>query len=68
MKNAKIKSVKALTKRFKITPKGKVIKRKCGQSHLNAKESGKITLNKRRDPILSNDTAQDIKKLLLNKR
>lgn len=45
----KIKTIKKIAKRFKLTKKGKVIQRKCGQDHFNARESGKTTRNKRRD-------------------
>jgi ribosomal protein L35 len=63
-----MKTIKSLSKRFSISSKGKVMKRKCGQSHLNAKESGKITLNKRRDPSLSENSAKVIRKLLFVKK
>lgn len=59
-----MKTIKSFAKRFKATPQGKVMKRKCGQNHLNAKESGKITLNKRRDPSLSKESAKVIRKLI----
>ena len=44
----KIKTRKAVAKRFTITKK-KVIKRKAGQDHFNARESGSTKRNKRRD-------------------
>lgn len=45
----KIKTHQATAKRFKITKNKKVIHRKAGQDHFNARESGKITVKKRRD-------------------
>ena len=45
----KIKTHKATAKRFTMTGSGKVLRRKAGQDHFNARESGKIKRNKRRD-------------------
>jgi large subunit ribosomal protein L35 len=45
----KIKTHKATVKRFKITGTGKVLKRKAGQDHFNARESGNTTRSKRVD-------------------
>jgi ribosomal protein L35 len=44
-----MKTRKSIIKRFKITKTGKILHRRCGQDHFNAKESGKIGINKRRD-------------------
>jgi ribosomal protein L35 len=63
-----MKTIKSIAKRFRVTTTGKVMKRKSGQSHLNAKESGKITSNKRRDPALVEDSAKVIKKILFVKK
>lgn len=52
MKN-KTKTVKSLTKRFRITKKGKILKLAHGKNHSNAKERGNRTRNKRRDASLS---------------
>lgn len=60
----KHKTIKSISKRFKATKSGKILKRKCGQNHLNAKERGKITLQKRNDLNLDNSHAKNIKKLL----
>ncbi len=51
----KMKTHKGASKRLKITRTGKVMHRKAGQDHFNARESGKITKNKRRDESLSNE-------------
>lgn len=60
----KLKTPKSLSKRFKVTKKGKVLIRKGGQDHFNAREPGKVTRNKRRDVGLSEDHAPNVKKLL----
>ncbi|HEX8993709.1 MAG TPA: hypothetical protein VF803_00465 [Candidatus Paceibacterota bacterium] len=48
-----IKTNKAFTKRVKITRKGKVVARKAGQNHFNAKADRASQLNKRRSQNLS---------------
>ncbi len=58
----KQKTNKRISKTFKITGTGKLIRRKSGQAHFNSRESGKTTKNKRRDWVMSNRT--DEKKLL----
>ncbi len=45
----KLKSNKKLSKRFVLTPNGKVKSRKPGQDHFNGRNTGKETRNKRRD-------------------
>lgn len=42
------KTVKAYAKRLKITRTGKVLARKPGQNHFNAKERTRTSLSKRR--------------------
>ena len=41
----KLKTRKSIAKRIKITKKGKVLKKKAGQDHFNARESGKVKRN-----------------------
>lgn len=53
----------AVSKRFKITKTGKVIKKTAGQNHFNAREPGKVTRNKRRDRQLSETVTRTIKRL-----
>ena len=60
----KSKTIKAISKRFKAMKSGKILKRKCGQGHYNAKERGKITRQKRNDINLADSHAKNIKKLL----
>lgn len=59
-----MKTHKAISKRFKITKSGKVLKRAAGQDHFNARESGKVTRNKRRDRQMSETFTKTIKKLV----
>ena len=50
---AKLKTHKSISKRFRVTKTGKVIKRVNGQGHYNSRESGKVGQNKRTDVALS---------------
>ena len=63
----KLKTHKALSKRVKITATGKVLKRKAGQDHFNARDTGKVTRNKRRSKKLS-DTLSDAVNNLIPKK
>ncbi|HYF13333.1 MAG TPA: 50S ribosomal protein L35 [Candidatus Paceibacterota bacterium] len=47
-----MKTNKSFTKRLKITRRGKVIARKPGQNHFNAKESRSTQMNGRRSQRL----------------
>jgi len=49
----KMKTNKSFTKRLRVTKNGKVIARKPGQNHFNAKESRKKRLIRKRTTILS---------------
>lgn len=60
-----IKTNKSYTKRLKTTKKGKVLARKPGQNHFNAKESGKKTIAKRRLQGF-NLTAKEKSRFLVN--
>ena len=57
----KLKTHKSIAKRFKITKKGKVLKKKAGQDHFNARESGKVTRAKRRPTKMSKTKHKTIK-------
>jgi len=59
-----MKTHKAVAKRFKITKKGKVLKRTAGQDHFNTRETGKTMRNKRRDREMSDTLTKTIKKLV----
>jgi ribosomal protein L35 len=59
-----MKTNKTIAKRFKITPKGKVLKRCPGQDHFNSREPGSVTRNKRRDVELTGKVGRNIKKAI----
>jgi len=61
-----MKTHKALAKRFKVTKKGKVLKRKAGQAHFNSRETGNTLRNKRRDVSQGEQFTKTIKKLTGN--
>jgi len=60
----KIRTHKATSKRFTITKNKKVIRRKAGQDHFNARESGTITRRKRRDIKAAKSDVKNIKRLI----
>ena len=60
----KIKTHKATAKRFTITKTKKVIQRKAGQDHFNARETGNTKRNKRRDVSSEKDFHKTIKSLM----
>lgn len=60
----KIKTHKASTKRFKTTKGDKLIHRKAGQGHFNARESGKTTRTKRRDVEATSKLQKTIRSLI----
>lgn len=60
----KIKTKKAVAKRFRITKNKKVIKRTGGQDHFNARESGKTKRNKRRDSQIAKSDQKNIRKMI----
>jgi len=64
----KAKTHKSVAKRIKVTKTGKMLIRKGGQDHFNARESGKVTVNKRRDGEMSESMRRNIKALLPNHR
>ena len=60
----KAKTIKSISKRFKITKSGKIKKVKDSQNHFNAKETGKKTRNKRKHLTLSHSDAKVIKRII----
>ena len=60
----KMKTKKAVVKRFKITKKNKVIKRTGGQGHFNARETGNTKRNKRRDSEIAKADQKNIRRML----
>jgi ribosomal protein L35 len=61
------KSNRSLAKRIKVTSTGKVVKRKPGQNHFNAKDSGKAGLRKHGTKIAPREYNKQFQKLLPNK-
>lgn len=59
----KIKTHKATVKRFRVTAKSKIKKRKAGQDHFNAKESGNTKRAKRLDVNADTTLVKTIKTL-----
>lgn len=47
-----MKTNKSYSKRLKVTKKGKVLSRKTGQNHFNAKENSKKSLGKKRTNVV----------------
>jgi large subunit ribosomal protein L35 len=60
----KLKTRKSVAKRIKITKKGKLLKKKAGQDHFNARESGKVKRNKRRAKKVSKAIVKNLKRQL----
>jgi ribosomal protein L35 len=60
----KQKTRKSILKRFKITKNGKVLRRKSGQDHGMAKNSGNETRDLRKMVLVKKVNAKKIKKLL----
>ena len=56
----KMKTHNAIAKRFKVTKTGKVLKCTDGRGHFNARETGKVRRNKRRDKTMSTTLKQTI--------
>lgn len=58
-----VKTRKALTKRFKITKTGKVLRRVSGQDHFRSKKSGKKIRQKRRYVELPRGIRKKLRKM-----
>lgn len=66
-KKVKFKTHKVIAKRIHRTKsgkrKGKILMRKAGQDHFNAREGGKTMRNKRRDRSVSKTLEKNINRL-----
>lgn len=60
----KLKTHQSIAKRFTITKTGKVTKKKAGQGHFNARESGNTTRAKRRHTTVSKTITNQLKSLM----
>lgn len=61
-----MKTHKATAKRFRVTRRGKLIKRKNGQGHFNSRERGNTGINKRVDFAIDKGVAKTLKALMPN--
>jgi len=59
-----VKTRKSILKRFKITKKGKILRRAIGQDHYRAKKAAKKKRLKRKWVRVSKPEAKKLKKLL----
>lgn len=59
-----MKTRQIIAKRIRITKRKKILHRTCGQNHFNAKESSKITKNKRRPRRMSKSYQKTILSLI----
>ncbi|MCX6743988.1 MAG: 50S ribosomal protein L35 [Candidatus Parcubacteria bacterium] len=59
-----MKTHQSIAKRFKISKTGKLIKKKAGQDHFNAREKGSVTRAKRRNITTSKTVATPLKHLI----
>ncbi|MBI5405257.1 MAG: 50S ribosomal protein L35 [Candidatus Kerfeldbacteria bacterium] len=60
----KLKTHKATAKRFRVTKRGKLMKRAAGQAHFNSRATGKVTLRKRRDRKIKKVDTRALRSLL----
>ena len=60
----KAKTKKSITKRFKITKNGKIMRKPCGQNHYRAKKTGEEKRKSRKWMLVSKPLAKKLKKLL----
>ena len=51
--NQSMKTNKSYTKRIKVTKNGKLVARKPGQNHFNARETGEQRLRRKRTQLLA---------------
>ncbi|MBI3273998.1 MAG: 50S ribosomal protein L35 [Candidatus Colwellbacteria bacterium] len=52
---------KSVTKRFKITKRGKFLRRRTGQNHFNAKQSRRIQRKKRKNIVVLKTVAKKMR-------
>ncbi|OGM28851.1 hypothetical protein A2801_02720 [Candidatus Woesebacteria bacterium RIFCSPHIGHO2_01_FULL_41_10] len=60
----KQKTRKSVTKRFKVTKNGKVLRRRGFRGHLNVKQSGKLRRKRARSVTVNTFFAKKVKKAL----
>ncbi len=62
----KLKTHQGTAKRYKVTKNKKVMKRRAGQNHFNARENGKVGRNKKQDMVMSKTLDRVISMMLPN--
>lgn len=62
-----MKTKKAITKRFKLTKTGKILRRQTGQNHYRAKKSGNVKRAKKKWVALSSHEVNALKKMINKK-
>jgi len=60
----KLKTIKSVAKRLRVTGKGKILKKKAGQDHFNARESGKVTRHKRKFQSINKVDLHNVKSFI----
>ncbi|MBU1046734.1 50S ribosomal protein L35 [Patescibacteria group bacterium] len=58
-----MKTNKSFSKRIKVTKNGKIVTRRPGQGHFNAKESGSTSMKKKRSTVIT--LSQKVKRQFL---
>jgi len=58
-----MKTRKSITKRFRVTKTGKVMRRAIGQDHLRAKKSSKFKRKSKKWVVVTGPLAKQVKKL-----
>ncbi|MDZ7611704.1 MAG: 50S ribosomal protein L35 [Candidatus Moranbacteria bacterium] len=61
----KLKSKRAASKRFKVTAKGKVMRRRSKQNHFNSRQTSDKRREKRNDQTVYETEAKNIKQDIL---
>lgn len=61
---SKQRTIKSISKRFKVTKTGKVIKAKDSRNHFNAKSSGATKRGRRTDLTLAETDAKVIRQII----
>lgn len=61
---SKLKTRKSITKRFKFTKKGKILRRAVGLDHSRAKKTGQAKRKSRKWVVVKKEEAKRIKKSL----
>lgn len=60
----KLKTRKSVSKKFKITGSGKLLRRATGQNHYNTRDTGVQTRRKRRDKNVFKTDSDNLKRAL----